>query len=336
MRDHATRLEKFLADRGEPTEFVQLTADASTREYFRIAWQGTKAVACVYPEPFNAAEQTYLDSSRLFLTAGLPVAEILGQDESLGVIIQEDLGDRILRDEMSGPDVEKRSRLRAEAISLIARIQKATEVAFETKAIASTLKFDTEKLKWELDFFKTHYFETYLKHPLSPAEDAKLSEEFLELSAELGTYASVLCHRDFHAANLMLDGRDRMRIIDHQDARIGSASYDLVSLLLDRITDLPSREWLAEKRKFFLEMRVKLGMPRLDEEEFAYQFRLQTIQRCLKAAGTFSFQSATRSKTYFVPFIIPMFRISLRAAESLGRFHCIQKVLAREIERSDA
>ncbi len=335
MGDHTARLVKFLADRGEPTEFVQLTADASTREYFRVAWRGGDAVACVYPEPFVAAEQTYLDSSRLFLAAGLPVAEILDQDETLGVIVQEDLGDRILRDEMSGPDVERRSRLRGEAISLIARIQKATDVALETMAIASTLKFDTEKLNWELDFFKTHYFATYLKHPLSPAEDSKLSAEFRELSDELETFASVLCHRDFHAANLMLDGRDRMRIIDHQDARIGSASYDLVSLLLDRITDLPSREWLAEKRKFFLEMRVKLGLPRLDEEEFAYQFRLQTIQRCLKAAGTFSFQSATRGKTYFVPFIIPMFRISLRAAESLGRFHCIQKILAREIDRSE-
>lgn len=336
MGDHAVRLAKFLADRGEPTVFVPLTADASTREYFRIAWQGGEAVACVYPEAFKAAEQTCLDSSRMFLKAGLPVAEILDQDEGLGVIIQEDLGDRILRDEMSGPDVERRSRLRGEAISLIARIQKATDLAYETKALASTLKFDAKKLDWELDFFKTHYFETYLKHPLSPAEDAKLSEEFRELSAELDTFASVLCHRDFHAANLMLDSRDRMRIIDHQDARIGSASYDLVSFLLDRITDLPSREWLAEKRKFFLEMRVKLGLTRLDEEEFAYQFRLQTIQRCLKAAGTFSFQSATRGKTYFVPFIIPMFRISLRAAESLGRFHSIQKILSREIERSDA
>ena len=336
MGDHALRLAKFLADHGEPTEFVALTADASTREYFRIAWHGVEAVACVYPEPFKASEQTYLDSSRLFLAAGLPVAEILHHDEDLGIIVQEDLGDRILRDEMSGPDVAKRSRLRAEAISLIARIQKATDLAYETKAIASTLKFDTKKLDWELDFFKTHYFETYLKHPLSPVEDAKLSAEFMELAAELDTFASVLCHRDFHAANLMLDGRDRMRIIDHQDARIGSASYDLVSLLLDRITDLPSREWLAEKRKFFLEMRVKLGMSRLDEEEFAYQFRLQTIQRCLKAAGTFSFQSAVRDKTYFVPFIIPMFRISLRAAESLGRFHSIQKILSREIDRSDA
>lgn len=336
MSDHITRLISYLESRHQPIEYESLTADASTREYFRVRWNDGDAVACVYPDPFITAEQPYLDSSRLFLTAGLPVAKIFDHDEAFGVIVLEDLGDRILRDEMSGPDVERRSRLRDEAISLIARIQKATDIAYETKAIASTLKFDTEKLNWELDFFKTHYFETYRKHPLSPAEDAKLSAEFMELAAELDTHASVLCHRDFHAANLMLDGRDRMRIIDHQDARIGSASYDLVSLLLDRITDLPSREWLAEKRKFFLEMRVKLGLRRLDEEEFAYQFRLQTIQRCLKAAGTFSFQSATRGKTYFVPFIIPMFRISLRAAESLGRFHCVQKILTREIQRSEA
>jgi len=334
MSDFAHRLEHFLRGRSQPTQLTSLTADASTREYFRIVWNGASAIACVYPDAFTAAEQNYLDSSRLFAAGDLPVAEVFDFDESLGVIVQEDLGDRILREEMSNADGDRRSRLRDEAISLIARIQTATDKAFEMNAIASTLRFDTEKLDWELNYFATHYFETYAKRPLEENEKAKLAAEFYELSSELDGFASILCHRDFHAANLMLDQRDRMRIIDHQDARIGSPAYDLVSLLLDRITDLPSREWLAEKRKFFLEMRVKLGLARLDEEEFAYQFRLQTIQRCLKAAGTFSFQSATRGKTYFVPFIIPMFRISLRAAESLGRFHYLQKILDREISES--
>ncbi len=332
MRDLAECLRDYLAANGEPTELVALTADASTREYFRISWKGGPAVACVYPEPFIAAEQTYLDTSRLLSSSGLPVAKILGYDESCGVIVQEDLGDRILRDVMLEADETYRSRLRDEAISLIARIQTVTDRAYESGSCASKLRFDTEKLEWELNFFKTHYFETYLKRPLDPIDDAKLSAEFHELAKELESYASVLCHRDFHAANLMLDGQGRMRIIDHQDARIGAASYDLVSLLLDRITDLPSREWLAEKRLFFLEMRVKLGLPRLDEEEFAYQFRLQTIQRCLKAAGTFSFQSVNRGKTYFIPFIVPMFRISLRGAESLGRFPCLQDILTRQLD----
>ena len=64
-----------------------------------------------------------------------------------------------------------------------------------------------------------------------------------------------------------------------------------------------------------------------NKEEFAYEFRLQTIQRCLKAAGTFSYQSVNRGKSYFIPFIKPMLRISIRSAESLGRFPQIRRIL---------
>ncbi|MBK7393341.1 MAG: phosphotransferase [Chloracidobacterium sp.] len=336
MSSSTDRLNSFLAARNESTEVQLLTADASTREYFRIPWNGETAIACVYPEPFDAAEQNYLDVTRLFLAAGLPVAEVFDVDGALGVIVEEDLGDTILRDVLGAGATEDNARLRNEAMALIARIQATTAKAAEMQSVASTLKFDTEKLLWELNYFKTHYFTTYLGRPLSAEDDAALTEEFEELAGELEGYASVLCHRDFHTANLMLDGKSRMRIIDHQDARIGSPAYDLVSLLLDRITELPSRDWLAEQRRYFLKVRVTLGLGRLDEEEFAQEFRLQTIQRCLKAAGTFSFQSATRGKTCFIPFIEPMFRISIRGAESLGRFPAIRRIIGREVGASQA
>src|SRR4030095_7124840 len=98
MADFLTRLEKFLTERNEQHDIEQLTPDASTREYFRVEWRGETAIACVYPEPFNASEQSYLDVTNLFTQADLPVARILDFDEALGVIVQEDLGDRILRD----------------------------------------------------------------------------------------------------------------------------------------------------------------------------------------------------------------------------------------------
>ncbi|MEP6946589.1 MAG: phosphotransferase [Acidobacteriota bacterium] len=332
MEGLTDRLAQYLASRQMPAEYQALTADASTREYFRIRWGDWTAVACVYPEPFVAAEQNYLEVTKLFNLGGLPVPDIYDLDGGLGVIVQEDLGDTILRDVMLASKPIARTRLLDEAISLIARIQTATDKAYETNSIASKLRFDREKLLWELNFFKTNYFETYLKRPLSEEDDRSLSAEFEELATELETHASVLCHRDFHAANLMIDPHGKMRIIDHQDARIGSAAYDLVSLLLDRITEPPPREWLAEKRTYFLDTRRKLGLPKLDEEEFAYEFRLQTIQRCLKAAGTFSYQSVNRGKTYFIPFIKPMFAISRRGAESLGRFPAIREILGREID----
>ena len=327
MSDFQQRLERFLLDRNEPGSIQQLTPDASTREYFRINWAGSTAIVCVYPETFIAAEQSYLDVTRLFLSAGLPVANVLDFDEELGVIVIEDFGDRILRDEMQESLPARREALIMTAIDLIPRIQAATKLAYDTDSIASRLKFDTEKLLWELDFFKTHYFTTFKKQPLDEKNDAALTEEFRELCTELESKAAVLCHRDFHAANLMLDRGGSLRIIDHQDARIGSVAYDLVSFLLDRVTEPPTAEWLAEKRRHFLKMRENLGLEKIDEAEFTAEFRLQTIQRCLKAVGTFSFQSVNRGKTYFVPFIKPMFQIVLRAAENTNRFPTLRSVL---------
>jgi len=330
MPDFLARLENFLDSRDVGRTIQQLTPDALTREYFRIGWKGSSAIACVYPEAFREQDQSYLDVSRLFSAAGLPVANVLDFDESLGVIVLEDMGDRILRDEILACEDGTRERLITEAIDLIPRIQAATAKAFEMNSVASRLKFDTEKLLWELNFFKEHYFTTLKNQPLSEGIDAAITGEFSELCNELESKALVLCHRDFHAANLMVDPEGRLRIIDHQDARIGSAAYDLVSFLLDRVTEPPSPEWLAEKRRHFLAGRERIGLEPIDERQFSEEFRLQTIQRCLKAVGTFSFQSVNRGKTYFVPFIKPMFQIVLRAVGNLERFPVLREVLLRE------
>jgi aminoglycoside/choline kinase family phosphotransferase len=327
------RLEQFLSKRFAPAEIniEQLTPDASTREYFRVNWKPA-AIACVYPVKDDPQEANYLDVTNLFLSAELPVAKILEVDRELAIIVHEDFGDNILRGVLEAVTADEREHWLDKAIKLIAEIQAATEKAYELDSIASRLKFDEEKLLWELNFFKTHYFETLKKAPLSETDDRAMENEFIELSRELAERATVLTHRDFHAANLMVDKNNALQIIDHQDARIGSTSYDLVSLLLDRIIELPSPQWLAGKRKFFIDERVNRGLEKLDEEDFAYEFRLQTIQRCLKAVGTFSFQSVNRGKTYFLPFIEPMFRTVLRAAENLDRFPAIQTILKQQIK----
>lgn len=332
MSDFRERLEKYLLKRGSKHSIERLTPDASTREYFRIGWHIGTAIACVYPEPFVEKEQSYLDVTQLFSAARLPVAEVLDFDEDLGVIILEDLGDHIFRDELNNASGEFREGLICKAIDLIPRIQAATSLAFQADSIASRLKFDNEKLLWELNFFKEHYFTTLKKQPLDKQVDAKLSLEFDELCRELESKAAVLCHRDYHAANLMLDRAGELRIIDHQDARIGSVAYDLVSFLLDRIVEPPSAEWLAEKRRHFLAERVRIGLEPIDEFDFAEEFRLQTIQRCLKAVGTFSYQSAVRDKKHFVPFILPMFRIVVRAAGNVNAFPTLIKILRSEID----
>jgi hypothetical protein len=323
------RIEAFVARAGgDPAQVVALTPDASTREYFRVPWKRGRAVAAVYPEPFDPEIHPFLDVSRLFTEARLPVPAILEVDALSGVILQEDFGDTQLRRAMEMASEDEREEFLERAVSLIADIQAATALACLRNSIASRLAFDEAKLSWELDFFMQHYFGSLRGETLKHGDEAQLRAELNDVSAELAACPRTLCHRDFHASNIMVDASGRLRIIDYQDARMGPASYDLVSLLLDRRTTPPSLAEVRERRLFFLEERRARGLEALDPDEFAKEFRLMAVQRCLKAVGTFSYQTAVngRGETY-AQFINPMLQIVVQAAEWLGRFPLLRATL---------
>jgi len=332
----ADRLLEFLAaQRISNPKIISLTPDASTRSYFRVTWKRGDAIAAVYPEPFDPEFHPYLDVSRLFAANEIPVPQIYAVDGSRGIIVQEDLSDRKLLAVYETALEEECEHYKEQAISLIARIQKATGMATEIQSIASRLAFDEAKLSWELNFFVEHYFGSLRGEKLRHAEAAELKAELNDIAAELAAAPRVLCHRDFHAANLMVDAKGELRVIDHQDARMGPACYDLVSFLLDRQPTPPSLGDLRAHRLFFLEERRKQGLPSLDPDEFAYQFRLMSIQRELKAIGTFSYQTAVCGRgAFYEQFIPPTLETILQAADWLQRFPTIRRMI-RERLNSD-
>lgn len=329
------RLVNFLTSRGRVAEekIHALTPDASTREYFRIPWKRSTAIAAVYPEPFDPEFHPYLDVTRLFNEGSLPVPEILDVDATSGIIVQEDLGDRQLRLVYESASEEESEAYKERAISLIAQIQATTAKAFERNSISSRLAFDEAKLAWELSFFFEHYFGSLRGEKFSHGEAAELKVEMNDIAAELSARPRVLCHRDYHAANLIVDGKDNLRVIDYQDARMGPASYDLVSLLLDRQTEPPSLADVRGHRLFFIEERRRHGLDALDPDDFASEFRLMTVQRVLKAIGTFSYQTAVcgRGATY-TQYIRPMLLIVLQAAEWLNRFPALRRAISERLD----
>lgn len=330
-----TRLRLFLEEKrlGTDENIVALTPDASTREYFRIPWKRRTAIAAVYPEPFDPELHPFLDVTRLFAAAKLPVPEIYEVEATRGIIIQEDLGDQQLRLFFESASEEDCDAYMEQAISLIASIQAATDKAREMRSIASHLAFDEAKLSWELGFFMEHYFVSLRGEKLSHGEAAELKAELNDIAAELAARPRVLCHRDYHSSNLIVDQKGRLRIVDHQDARMGPASYDLVSLLLDRQPELPSLAEVRAQRLFFLDERRRRGLDTLDPDEFAWEFRLMTIQRGLKAIGTFSYQTAVcgRGETY-ARFIRPTFQIVQQASEWLDRFPALRRAIKARLD----
>jgi N-acetylmuramate 1-kinase len=325
-----TRLEKYLANHGtrDTTRIVPLTPDASTRVYFRVPWKRGTAVAAVYPEAFDETVQPYLDVTRLFLECKLPVPDVHEVDGSLGIILQEDLGDNQLCQVLETVSDDEREVLLEKSIEIIARIQAATAKAFERDSICSHLAFDEAKLAWELNYFFEHYFTSLRKESLTHGQAAELKSELNDIAAELSACPRVLCHRDYHSANLLVDKRGDIRVVDHQDARMGPASYDLVSLLTDRQPEPPSLGEVRAHRLFFLEARRQQGLPAIDPDDFVKEFRLMTIQRGLKAIGTFSYQTAVCGRgAFYEKHIRPTLMIVLQAAEWLERFPVLQRMI---------
>ncbi|HXE79990.1 MAG TPA: phosphotransferase, partial [Vicinamibacterales bacterium] len=186
---------------------------------------------------------------------------------------------------------------------------------------------------WELDFFTKHFIEGFRGRTIAPAAREALAEEWGELASELAAEPRVLCHRDYHSRNLMLNGGD-LYIIDFQDARMGPDTYDVVSLLRDSYVDLPDdaverliAHFIALKRE-----GLRGALPSGWEEDFRRRFDVMALQRNLKALGTFGFQTAVRGNPVYIQYIPRTLRYARRTLAASPRFARLRQVLGELVE----
>ena len=96
--------------------------------------------------------------------------------------------------------------------------------------------------------------------------------------------------RDFHSPNLIwLDERQgiaQVGIIDFQDAVLGPAAYDLVSLLQDARIDVPEQLELALLTRYIQARRASDDA--FDAAGFAELYAIMSAQRNTRLLGTFA------------------------------------------------
>jgi tRNA threonylcarbamoyl adenosine modification protein YjeE len=154
--------------------------------------------------------------------------------------------------------------------------------------------FDTDALLVEIGLM----LEWYLPDRGAPATDERRAE-FVAMWRELLDKANAIAEasgmktwvmRDFHSPNLIWleerTGIAKVGLIDFQDAVLGSAAYDLVSLLQDARIDIPEMTELSLLTRYIKARRT--ADETFDPAAFAELYAIMSAQRNTRLLGTFA------------------------------------------------
>ncbi len=280
-------LTSWLRSRIDDSVTVELLpGDVSGRSFWRVS---NPDGSFVLMDSGKVPVWPWIDVHGLLEANGFRVPEILEIDTRRGWVLQEDLGDVKLND----LDEDRYPGFLERAVNTVLEMQRKLTPEACTDSIAGRRSFTPAFLMAELEGTLETVFYRLLGVPME--ELLVLQEEMRRLCNALDD-TRVFVHRDFHGSNLMVTG-DELVMLDWQDARFGSPSYDLVSLLRDSYRDAGD-VWEDLARKFVM-ARGDMNM---------FQVAMAGTQRNLKAIGTFGIQYRKTGNRRFLEYIPRSFR----------------------------
>jgi aminoglycoside/choline kinase family phosphotransferase len=296
-----TEIGRFLAQAGwTGAERRKLAGDASFRRYDRLHQAGASAVLMDAPPPKEDV-RPFLAIARLLQRMGFSAPRILAEDVEHGFLLLEDFGDNTYtRLIAEGAD---ETQLYTIAIDLLIALHRR----FDLRFAGTPPLYDETRLLAEVSLLVDWYLPAITGAPTPEP----LRNEYLEIWRGLLPFAKgapdTLVLRDYHVDNLMLlDGREGIAsvgLLDFQDAVIGPASYDLVSLLEDARRDVPGPLG-ADMRDRYL-----AAFPSLDYDAFAASYAVLGAQRNSKIVGIFTRLCVRDGKAQYLPHIPRVWRL---------------------------
>ena len=315
-------LKTKLCDAASNISIAALQGDASNRAYYRLNYTDRDRPATMIlmelaePEAFKKSEEAvstsairtdelpYLNILRHLAQSDIAVPKLQYYDPTAGLLFLEDLGDQTLEAELKVRTAEEIRRYYRLAIDELLKIQGPATRDRDPNCIAFGRGFDVALLMWEFDHFLEYGIEARTGVSIKPGDRDTIRGTFLKISETLAKEPRVLTHRDYHSRNLMVH-RNRIWLLDFQDALMGPSVYDLASLLRDSYAVLPE-PMVEEMINYYLEQQraqVDPGSKTQDRTAFRKRFDLMSIQRNLKAAGRFVYIDIVKKKGHLVPYI---------------------------------
>ncbi len=245
-----------------------LPGDASFRRYFRIRRSSGTAMLMYAPPP-NEDPEPFLRSAKWLEGNGLRAPIILAEQAADGFVLLEDFGEVRMREYLDAWPQDEEEIYRV-AIDALIQLRKLPPGPFTNYTLAEYQR--------EARLFTEWYVPAREIAVDSRSWGAAWDEVLAPLLGRQRPGVTVL--RDYHAENVMLlGGLEKQGLLDFQDALVGHAAYDLVSLLQDARRDV-SPELEAKMLDYYL---ARTG----EGEDFRADYARLGAQRNAKIVGIF-------------------------------------------------
>ena len=260
----------------------KISGDASFREFYRLKKNNkTSIIVSAKKEKFKNLA-VYVVINNILNHNRINAPKLLSNHYKNDIIEISDLGEKTFYDHL----ILKKKKFNSYKllIKLLIKIQKikVKKIYKFEKLKIKIPNYTLSNLHKESDLF----FDWYLNYALKNKKISKIKKilrsELNKVYKKLNYENNTFVHRDFHISNVMIN-KNKLGIIDSQDAIIGNPLYDVSSLIDDVRIKLPTK--LQNQLLNYYHKNSKLRSDHI--EKLKNDFDILSVQRNLKILGIF-------------------------------------------------
>ena len=305
--ERIAKIRGFLERNGfGAAERRRIQGDASTRSYERLSLDGATYILMNSPKrpdgppvrdgkPYSAiahlAESVtpFIAVAQGLTERGFSAPAIFAADRELGLLVLEDLGNELVVDGEPPKPIEARYEVATDLLAALHREPLPDMLPVEPGVDYRLPRYDMDALLIEVELLPDWYLPK-MRAEISDATRAEFLALWREALQPAIDAPATWVLRDYHSPNLLWlperEGIQRIGLLDFQDAVMGSAAYDVASLLQDARVDVPEMMEIALLSRYTrARMKADAGF---DAPAFVRLYATLSAQRASKILGIFA------------------------------------------------
>ena len=281
------------------SKLIPIKGDASFRKFYRKKIK-KKSSIIVYAEKEKIQNLLNYDSvNKLLLQKNINAPRLLSENFNQNLIEIDDLGTKTILDILKKKNTNK-LKIYKKILVILIKLQKIKlkKIKNFKKKFYKIPIYSNKLIFNEANLFLDWYIPKIVNKNKRLKIKKELKKIITSLIKKIQLPNTTFVHRDFHVSNLMIK-KNKISVIDSQDAVYGNIAYDLASLIDD--VRLKTSKNIKE---MIYQSYLNLNKQKINKIKFKNDFEILSVLRNLKIIGIFT-RLAIRDKKKIYLKLIP-------------------------------